>query len=309
MKCVALLLLAAASPVFAAGGFTTADLDAAALRATDARLVQARELAAATDTLRAAFVLNPDTAWTAMTADERAAVQGAFGNDVGARREELSWLMRSARVRVGTGEARDVSGLYSPVAQAWLLLRWARVGGQWRVTGAALIPARRLAAATDWTERSEAPAAALALAAREADEDFASVTQYQAAPAIFEQLAATRAEDRDAVMTSCTKWVASIAGWRQNPARFATWRGLHGELAEARGVPAAIARLPQPVRASLTPAASVATTTGTQLLIVSPLFPGLVVAADFPEGNPTPTMALIDLDAPERPALSQGERR
>jgi hypothetical protein len=40
---------------------------------------QASSLATNTETLRAAFILNPETAWTPMTASERMAPQRAFG--------------------------------------------------------------------------------------------------------------------------------------------------------------------------------------------------------------------------------------
>lgn len=60
-------------------GFSADDLTAAAkAKSNDPSVVLGRQLVAATDTLRAAFVLNPETAWTILSADERVILQNAL---------------------------------------------------------------------------------------------------------------------------------------------------------------------------------------------------------------------------------------
>ena len=88
--------LAVSTSAFAApGGFTADDMAVAArVGQEDGAIATARELAAATDTLRAAFVLNPETAWTILSSDERAVLQSALGPDAINRAVELAWLMR-----------------------------------------------------------------------------------------------------------------------------------------------------------------------------------------------------------------------
>ena len=143
VACLVLPMLATASG--STSGFTADDLsNAARAGAEDQATVTARQLAAATDTLRAAFVLNPETAWTTLTRDERNTLQTALGPDVIHRPVELAWLMRGAAVRVGNAQAGEISALYNPVGDAWLLLGWARASVEWRVINAALVPGSRL---------------------------------------------------------------------------------------------------------------------------------------------------------------------
>lgn len=293
--------LALPMPVLAtASGFTADDLTTAAKAgAEDPATVTARQLAAATDTLRAAFVLNPETAWTTLTRDERNTLQTALGPDVINRPVELAWLMRGAAVRVGNAQAGEISALYNPVGDAWLLLGWARASGEWRVINAALVPGSRLRRkdeVSDWTKQSGSMLEALAASHAGALDRFVALTDNESANNLFIALAATRAEDRAAVYARADQWLATLAGWKRDAARAKSWADLRAILVEGEANAGSVARLPAPVRASLIPVGAIAQEDGAALLLVSPLYPELMVEADFDgSGTNFKSLTLLNL--------------
>lgn len=295
-----LTLLVSAAPLYAGSGFTAEDLVAAGKPGGDTALsAQARQLAAATDTLRAAFVLNPETAWTTLTPDERAALQAALGPDAIDRPIELAWLMRSAAVRVGNLAAGPITALYHPVGDAWLLLGWARASGEWRVTNAALIPGSRLRnvdEAGDWTTASGPTLTALGAAHVGALGRFVAMTDNVSANDLFIALATTRQEDSEAVYTRAGQWLSTLAGWKRDDDRAKSYALLHTSLVKGDASTGAAANLPTPVRASLTPVGAITQDDGSALLMASPLFPELMVAANFDAaGTSFKTLSVVNL--------------
>lgn len=293
-------LLFGAVPSYAGTGFTAEDLVVAGKFDDDTALTgQTRQLAAATDTLRAAFVLNPETAWTTLTPDERAALQAALGPDAIDKPVELAWLMRSASVRVGNLAAGPITALYHSVGDAWLLLGWARAAGEWRVINAALIPGSRLRSvdeAGDWTTASGSTLAALGAAHIGGLNRFVAMTDSSSADDLFIALAATQQEDSAAVYTRAGQWLGTLAGWKRDNERAKSYASLHASLVKGDASIGAAANLPTPVRASLTPVGAIAQGDGSALLMASPLFPELMVAANFDAaGTSFKTLSLVNL--------------
>jgi hypothetical protein len=299
-------------------GFSAADLAAAGKTAqANDTVVEARQLAAATDTLRAAFILNPRTAWTTLTPDERATLQNALGEWAAGDDIELAWFMRGAAVRVGTPAGGAMTGLYNPVADAWLLLGWARSGGEWRVIEAAITPGARLRPASegaDWTARAGVTARVLASAHQLALHSFDELTGEARSTDVFAALTLTRDEDRPEVHGRIDRWLGTLAGWRRDPARMKAFQELRGQIIGRRVGAIAVSdkqplldvmSLPLNVRTSLTPVAAIAHDDGASLLMVSPLFPSLMVMADFGGDARLKGLGIVDLTH----AALQGESR
>ena len=282
--------LAVSTSAFAApGGFTADDMAVAArVGQEDGAIATARELAAATDTLRAAFVLNPETAWTILSSDERAVLQSALGPDAINRAVELAWLMRGAAVRVGDLAAGPMTALYNPVGDGWLLLGWARVSGEWRLANAALVPGARLRLGDetgDWTVQPGYYLTALASSHDQALDRFVALTRNSSARELFLALVPTRTGDRAAVYERAGQWLNSLAGWKRDPDRAAAYVHLRAMLAEGGKSAGPVANFPAPVRASLTPLGAITYEGGTSLLMASPLFPEITIAAEFDVGG------------------------
>lgn len=298
-------------PSFAAvAGFSTDDLAAAAEAAPlDAQIATARQLAAATATIRAAFVLNPATADTLLSRDERMVLERALGMDDGDQAVRIAWLMRASAVRVGLSPSADVTALYNPVADAFLLLRWARASGEWRIVAAALTPSARLlpqADAADWTVQQGEFLTALARTHNRALNQFALLTKTYSATDLFLALLPHRATDQAQVYGRIDTWLGTLIGWRGDAAQLSAWQALHKSIVEGRESGFLVADraqvlnvtgLPVAIRGSLTPVAAIAHDAGSSLLLVSPLFPELLIAADFaaPGVMDLQALALVNL--------------
>jgi hypothetical protein len=234
-----------------------------------------------TETLRAAFVLNPETAWTLMTASERMALQTAFGNVAAARSVEIAWFMRGASTAVGNN---GMSGLYNPLADAWLLMVWARVGGVPRVVQAALVPAERLGPGEGFTAREGDVGAALAAARTDRLAQFEDLTTNATAGAILSALAPTRIADRTIVIDRAARWLATLAGWQQAPGQPEAWARLRAEMLRGRKRGHELALLPKVARETMTPVGVVTHGGGEAVLMMSPLSPALVAISAAASG-------------------------
>jgi hypothetical protein len=148
-------------------GFTTSELEVAgrqALVGASQQLQVARVLYAQTETLRLGLVLNPDAIRGSLSSSEQGTLSAALGPNSDILQARLAWFARSASVRVGPSESPDTTGLYNSLADMWLVLRWAKVGGVWRVVGAKLSDGKALRPfdeAPSWTNHPSDYASAI----------------------------------------------------------------------------------------------------------------------------------------------------
>jgi hypothetical protein len=276
--------------------------------APPASLADARERAAESDSLRAAFTLDPAAAWRTLSDGEAETLHRALGPDRPLSDADLTWFMRSAAVRVA---GDDLAGLYNPLADVWLLLRFARSGGVLRVADAALVAGdvlRPRAEAASWTSSAGLYGVALAEADSRAAARFAVLPAVASSDLLFNALTERREEQRGRALSAIRRWVASLSPWGSNQARGDAWRALHPDLSEGGPGAGAAARLPMAVRASLAPAAAIEGPDGPSLLLVSPLYPSLYVTADYDPALSRPQLAILNLaNAPLPADLAGGE--
>jgi len=284
--CAGALLLAGAPEASpdAAPGFTAADLAAAATGARNGEergLRAARAILAQTETLRAALMLNPDAAMAALPESERAILAAALGPDDGALSARLGWFARSAVVRVAPGAGLGAAGLYNPIADAWLLVRWDALGGALRLTEAAVADGPQLRPARDgafWIEAGAGDARALAAQRTAAFAAFDRVFR-RGGDAIFDNAGDPVLSGRAAVWAKCDRWLAGLAAWGADPARAAQVRRTRAALTEGPasaagrrlGLPNGLDALPPRLRATMAPVAAWETPGGAMLLFASPL--------------------------------------
>ncbi len=294
MKYLALAALAFALPVHAADtkGFTAGDLAAAARAGRpDTALADAREQLAETETLRAAFVLSPAGAWKLLSADEARNLRLALGGQRPLGDDAVQWFMRGAS---GMSHDDGLTGLYNPIADVWLTLRWQRIGGAMRIADAAFTPGALVRDSDDntpWTEAPGAYADALAHGTATARVGFRSLP----GGPFFRTTGPIRGVAADQAFAAVTRWMETLRPWGENKARLAQWQAMHRQLAEGK-IGGKLAALPPRVRATLAPMAAITRPDGASLLLMSPLAPNLVVAADYgADGKGEPGWELVNL--------------
>lgn len=290
------LSLLASPAVAQSGGFTHDDL-ATAAHANDAealRTVAMRRIAARTEILRAVLATNMPNAKHRISPDELRVLTTAMGAPTQSRDVAVSWLMRSGMTTVADGE---ISGIYSPLADSWLVLRWAQIGGSQRLIDAALVRGTSLRPADtqpDW-RTSEAPfAAALLQAKLQAMDSFAALPRALGAPRLFALLGAMRNIERAAVFERSGEMLGGISAWsRNNRSSLAAVDRLIRKRPDT-----AMLALPERVRKDLGPMAVIASPQGTLLVLQSPVYPAKTVIATFADPGAEPALSLIDLAPP-----------
>lgn len=293
LKYLVFAALTAALPAHSADtkGFTAADLNTAARSAQAAPdLGDAREAVAQSETLRAAFVLSPAGGWKLLSPDEARALHMAFGGPRPLGDDAVQWFMRGASAGAS---ASDTTGLYNPIADAWLVLRWQRIGGTLRIRDAVFLPGDALRDADDrtpWNRRAGAYADALAASEASARTSFASLDSDR----FFAALGPLKLQASDEAFAQVTDRMASLKPWGSDKSRLAQWKSLHKRLAEGKAG-GTVSALPPTIRASLVPMAALQRDGGgDSLLLISPLAPQMVVAADYSKGG-QPDISLVNL--------------
>ncbi len=295
MRCALILALALAVPAHAANpppntkGFTAGDLSAAARASRPSpALADAREFAAQTEVVRAGFVLDPAGAWGLLSPSEARTLHAAFGPQRAYGDDAIQWFMRGAQASAGNG---DMTGLYNPLADVWLVLRWDRIGGRPRIADAVFLPGSAVngGGGQTWTQSPGPYADALARNASVARVAFALL---DSGP-FFDAFAPARATAGDQACQSVKAWMGSLRPWGEAKAHLKQWQALHKDLATGR-TGGTVAALPPRVRATLVPMGAITSADGPALLLVSPLAPQMVVAADY-SGHGKPRLSLINL--------------
>ncbi|MBL8542252.1 MAG: hypothetical protein JNJ63_00450 [Hyphomonadaceae bacterium] len=285
---VALSLLLVLSPISAAAqtaGFTPSDLERAASslrQGSDRDLRTARAIYAQTETLRAALLLNPDAAMYALSPGEREILSGAFGPDDGRLSARIGWFARGATVRVAPGDALGTAGLYNPILDAWLVVRWNVLGGVLRLTDAALADGavmRPQGEAATWIGAGAGDPAALAGQRDAASARFDEAFSQYGPDALFVALANPAAARRQEVWARTDRWLAGLAAWGASHERARRVERVHEALVEGpmsasgrrMGLPRALDAMPPRLRATMAPIAAWSTPESEHLLFMSPL--------------------------------------
>ncbi len=285
-------------------GFTTDDMANFAREARqDSQIKAARTLFAETETLRAAFVINPTRAFVALPRNERDVLQRAADPSTERRMLALQWFMRGGIAKASIIDNALLSAIYHPVAQVWLLIRWDRAGGRWRVADAAFAPASSFAAtATD--SPTDIPGSY-----RQATSDFAQLTEDLAVPTIFASRIGDRAGARAAAFERIDAAMATLGRFYGDASQARALAGLETALEDSNAawVSAALI-LPQPARATLAPVAATRTANGVSVWLSSPFAPATLIAADWAGGDfgKRPVVRAVALDRRVTVAASEG---
>lgn len=265
----------------------------------------ARRQAAATDMLRAAFVLDMASAWRGLAPDERAQLRLAVGPEAPVTAPALGWFMHGAAVRVA---GADLAGLYNPIADVWLVLHWRASAGAPRIAAAFLVPGAALRPANEagrWSESDGPYTAALATADARAAARFLELGEAGPADALVDWLGPQRAALRQQAFAQIAPWLGGLQSWQRSDG----WTRLRTRLVAADGFAASLSAMPLAIRRSLIPLGAMRGADGNSLLLGSPLAPGRIVAVDNPDPGGRPSIQLVDLTAAGRPGSAAGGSR
>jgi hypothetical protein len=305
MKRIIFAALVLASPLSAAAptvGFTAVDMAEAAKRAAPEQwLGNARESYVQAEIVRAAFVQDASKAWATLSPDERAAMTSAIGPSSNRTGLELVWFLRNASTQATQMDGSRLTGYYNPLADVWMLVKWAQVGGTWRIGDAILVPASALSTHTQptiWTQSPGGYVAALQTSFADATGKFGEQMVNYTPETVMKGLIAKRITLRTQALAQIDGWLGTLSNWFTRPeTRKATQQLgnqiIHGNEREA----AQVATLPAIVRSSLSPAGVVKRPSGLSVLLISPLYPRLIVTADYrgDDVRQKPTLGLITL--------------
>lgn len=266
----------------------------------DAPLV---DLAAAAEALRFGLAADPANTYAALDELQRGAVAAAAGDQDPHGGARLSWFLRTAIVRVGgAAETLPLVGYYDPFVDAWLLTRWGRLGGRWRLVAARWATGEALRAggqAATWPRDGEPWGDGLVRISRRAVVDFdacCALVVVASPPATSE--AAARAE----VFQRIDRAEAGLGEWVRDPQRRAAAEALLtaiGDGAAARGSfhggNARLADLPAEARGTLLPVAGLEESDGEALVLASQKAPGVLVAAEFGPDHAVRRLTIVAL--------------
>ena len=291
--CLLLLCLASAVTASQSPGFSPGDL-AQAARALDSGAQHTdavRRIAAQTEILRAVLANDLPNAQRRISRDELQVLTIALGAPTVTRDIMLSWLMRSGVTVAADGE---ISGIYSPLADAWLVLHWAQLGGSPRLIDAALVRGTSLRPAEsqpDWLTSPAPFAAALLQTKLQAEDNFSALPTARDAPRLFALFGAMRDVERAAVFERSTTMLGAVSAWsRTNRGRLAAL----DRVTSKRPDPV-LRALPDRVREQLSPMAVMDSPQGTLLVLLAPTYPTRVVIATFTDTDQAPVLSLMDL--------------
>jgi hypothetical protein len=267
------LIALIAAPLHATG-FSPKDLEAAAnLPDSAGRDTQTAALVAQTEALRIGLATETKASLAKLSDAERAALTAALGTLDDRRTYQMAWYMAGALTRAGANGASETH-LYNPLAQMWITLRWSQqTGGTPQLLGVSAKIARDV---PDWTAGAGSYLAAFA-------DSYAVASPRSTATSAPEGL-----------FTEADRWIGGLASWTLIPERKAAILDVSkiirsGHAAKYGNAGAKIDTLPRLVRASFAPVTGFRRSTGGSVLLGSPLYPNLIIAADF-DAAPRPNL-------------------
>ena len=308
---MALALATAAPTPILSSGFNAADMEAAARNSTNqAVLDQAKESVLHAEILRAKFVIDGNKTWETLSFDEAFILAQALGPKSAENDIALAWFFRTSSTQATRYDGSNVTGFYNPIADVWLLVKWAKIGGALRIADAILTPTTGFDAANgaiDWTQNTANYGSALRQTYFSKREVFGALTQEYSSDTIFEKLEADRDLLRNQSFEKLSQWVSALGALVNDESTKENIRNIRNTLIEAKGRNTdSFGGLPLSVRSTLEPAAIISRKDGKSIILISPLYPLSIVSADF-EGsdlNGAPKFNQIDL----RPSQNRGVR-
>ncbi|MFL0670370.1 MAG: hypothetical protein ACJLS3_02725 [Erythrobacter sp.] len=244
--------------------------------------------------MRALMAINMAAAPRAIPADDLRIVTAAFGPPAADRDILANWLMRGGQV-AATGEG--LSGIYNPLADAWLLLGWDGPPDDPRLVWAALVQGNLLRepGEPDWVDGTGSLASELERAARQSRVAFAALPQSLGRRGLVELVETYRGLEGTLVLERIRQMGGAAARWRKrNPAALGRVRaGL------AIGEDPALAALPAPVRGTLVPMAVLTGTGGAVIVLQSARDPARAVLVRATGGRAKPQFSALNLSLAE----------
>jgi hypothetical protein len=293
------------------GGFSSQDLSAASQAGLVDRSTRNSRIALAqTERLRALFVRDPRQAWASLSPDESALLARVLDPGTPVRDLAISWLMRNGAAQSSTLDGGKFTGLYSSLADVWLLLRWAEVGGAWRIVDARLLPAKALLEETaEEPGSSGTPQSGFVQSYRDALARFSALVSDQTPTSIMNRRNAARAQDQALAHRQIDVWLASLKSLYELPGPAATLDALPAQLvAQAQDEGSNLDLLPISGLQTFIPLGVLSQDTGRSVLLGSPFYPTVLIRADYRdvELKQTPSFSLIQLSLPS--ATPAGDR-
>lgn len=272
------LLRTGASSVAAALLLLASEPTARAEGAANAGKSLAEESAA----LRAAFIFNPGDVGGLVGEQGQRALAMSLGAGSPEHTARLSWFMRGATTRIARPSGGAVVvGYYNPIADMWLLTRWAEVAGSWRLGEAAVLRGVDFAdgqASPPWVAQPTADlGGVLAQNLAAFDARFSGPDPTGAFADAIAHPAGRLLDDQAAHRLS------SIAARRDDARRWRAVEQVRRRIIDhAAAIPggAGVAAMPDRVRQTLTLAAVLPGQGRRWLVFVSPLAPQIVVIAE-----------------------------
>lgn len=289
-------LLLGAAAACGASGFTEEQLIAAARVAVAETAPQApamRAVAERSERLRALLAVAQDRVATELPAEERRTLTIAFGPPTQDRDVVIGWLMRGGHLAVA---APELSGIYNPFVDGWLLLRWQPVGGSPRLTQVALVTGRLLRGGAAAPEPAGEMPFSQALVARRlrALTGFSRVLEDPGVAGFFLLYPQLQVSETEAVIAAARREVGALAQWsRTNPQSLAL---IHRAIDQ--GDDPALHSIPSRLRRDLGPIALAATPRGTEVVLQSAAYPTRCLFASFAGPGDAPQLFALDLDPP-----------
>lgn len=269
------------APQAPAAGFTSQDLESAAQAGRiNATTRNSRIALAQTERLRALFVRDPRQAWASLSRDEAGVLVRALNPGTPVRDLAISWFMRNGAVQASSIDGGQFTGLYSPIADVWLLLNWAEIGGAWRIIDASWLPARNMSNVPK--AQSEAPFLGFAASYQLALSRFADKVRDQTPSTLINSRAAMRAGDQKEAEASIDVWLASLKSLYDVPIVAARLNDLPNRLvasSQTRGSP--FASLPVSGLQTFAPMGVLSQQDERAIILGSPFYPTLLIYADY----------------------------
>ena len=251
-----------ANPAIATG-FNGNDLAKAAQDGAQAKNNDAVLALNATEVFRLQMAYNPKATIEALPETIKQKLAIIFGEFNNKRQYQTAWFMAGAIAK--TGESATQTRLYSPLAQIWLDIDWVNDGETMKIAniGAAN------SIIDDWTQKNGSRLLAFA-------------NSYSLAL----QTNSRQNAQSDALFAIADKWIQGLADWVLSPTKAGAVEDAQSAIANGNCVKYGadgntIDSLPREVRASFAPITGFHNNAGGAVLFGTPLYPQIIVAADF----------------------------